>query len=228
MISIETHQKKLRKKHLKSLTKFVVSQNFSHHLNENLSKTRQADVIALYEEELAFLNQSDIFIARDDKHAIVGSIRVLKWDYQSVLPIEKIFSINPFHYAKQDRTQHVYHIGRFAIKKDIRNLNLLKKLLIYAIEPVCAQPTNIAFAECDSKLLRTLTLLGIKTTIIGDSITYLGSETIPVLMTTAGLSDFYFQNRSLIQDEVNLEIPAIQMLQNHLIFNEQMSMCRAW
>lgn len=206
MILIEAHHKKLKKTDLKSLAKFVVDQNFNHHLNVAMSPTYQSDVLSLFEEEASFLSSSDIFIAKEHSNNIVGSIRVLKWDYLNVLPIEKIFSIDPLWFSNQVKTHDTYHIGRFAIKKDLRNLNLLKKLLLHAIEPVCSHPLNIAFAECDSKLLRTLTLLGIKTTIIGKSINYLGSETLPILMKTSGLSSFYQKNKHLIQKGLNLQM----------------------
>ena len=49
---------------------------------------------------------------------------------------------------------------------------------------------SIAFAECDSKLLRVMNLMGIKADVIGDSINYLGSETIPVSMNYEGLKGF--------------------------------------
>jgi len=59
----------------------------------------------------------------------------------------------------------------------------------------------VAFAECDSKLLRTLNLLGVKTQIIGKPITYLGSETIPIKLTYRGTIDFYNKNKDLLQKE---------------------------
>ena len=50
--------------------------------------------------------------------------------------------------------------------------------------------------------LRILSLLGIKTNIIGDSINYLGSETIPIAMTYHGLINFFNKNKYLITKEV--------------------------
>ncbi|WP_217427678.1 hypothetical protein, partial [Flavobacterium collinsii] len=60
---------------------------------------------------------------------------------------------------------------------------------------------NMAFAEIDAKLLRVLTLMGIKAKVVGKSIEYLGSETIPVSMSYAGLIDFYNENKDLVTPE---------------------------
>jgi hypothetical protein len=70
--------------------------------------------------------------------------------------------------------------------------------MVSAIAPICEQKKGIAFAECDSKLLRIMNLLGIKTKIIGNSINYLGSETIPISMNYNGLKDFYIKNKHLL------------------------------
>ena len=69
--------------------------------------------------------------------------------------------------------------------------------MMYAITPICKDKNSVAFAECDSKLLKVMNLMGIKTEIIGDSINYLGSETIPVSMNYEGLKGFYDANRYL-------------------------------
>ena len=72
--------------------------------------------------------------------------------------------------------------------------------MVCAISPICKHKGNIAFAECDSKLLRILLLLGIKPTIVGESINYLGSETIPISLPYEGLIEFYEKNKHLILD----------------------------
>jgi len=69
---------------------------------------------------------------------------------------------------------------------------------MYAITPVCKEENSLAFAECDSKLLRVMNIMGIKTEVIGDSIDYLGSKTIPVSMNYNGLKDFYIANQYLV------------------------------
>ncbi|QIH40216.1 hypothetical protein G7A72_15985 [Flavobacterium sp. Sr18] len=114
----------------------------------------------------------------------------------------KNFNINPFSVIGDISLKNVWHIGRFAIKKEVSDISLFKKLIICAITPVCQHKDNIAFAECDSKLLRMLKLLGIKTTIIGKSINYLGSETIPISMNYDGLISFYEKNKNLISNDI--------------------------
>jgi hypothetical protein len=192
---------KLGVNQLSELSKFVVAENFKHHLNNNLPKDYKRDISSIYDEEISYFNDSEIYVVKDFKGNILGSIRVLKWNYLAVLPLEKIFGIPPLLVTKKFNANNIYHIGRFAIKKEVRDINLFKQLMVCAIAPVCKHKENIAFAECDSKLLRILTLLGIKTTVIGESINYLGSETIPISMNYSGLINFYTKNKRLVSKE---------------------------
>ncbi|WGH75229.1 hypothetical protein P8625_14305 [Tenacibaculum tangerinum] len=77
--------------------------------------------------------------------------------------------------------------------------------MVCAISPVCSHTENIAFAECDSKLLREMSLLGIKAKVVGKSINYLGYETIPVSFSYTDLIRFYEQNKYLISKQSLLE-----------------------
>ena len=204
MIYLESHHKKIEPIELKRLVEFVLDQNFEHHLNNVLEKNYQTSLIALYKEELIYSKNSEIFIAKDEFDNIVGSIRVLKWNGIDRLPLEKIFNINIRYQEWGTGLNSIFHIGRLAIRKEVRNLNLFKKLMMCAIKPVCSHPNGIAFAECDVKLLKTLNLLGIETIIIGSSINYLGSETIPIALKTQGLLDFYYKNIAIISSAESL------------------------
>ena len=82
-------------------------------------------------------------------------------------------------------------------------MNLFKKLLVCVAKSICNHDGNVAFAECDSKLLRILKLLGVKAMAIGESVNYLGSETIPIAMTYDGIIDFYKKNKHLLENNLN-------------------------
>ncbi|TRX31192.1 hypothetical protein FNW52_18935 [Flavobacterium sp. ZT3R18] len=183
------------------MSKFVVTENFNHHANEVFSDNYQNDIDSVYKEEMGFLENSKIFIFKNDLDDLIGTIRVLKWDFVNPLPIQKMFGINPFVCTDGNPINEIWHIGRFAIKKGVRDINLLKKLLVCAIAPICGHKDNIAFAEIDAKLLRVLQLMGIKAKIVGKSIEYLGSETIPVSMSYHGLIDFYNENKNLVSSK---------------------------
>ncbi len=180
-----------------NLAEFVVEENFKHHSNNALPNSFENDINAILDEEMGYIENSKIFVSKNSLGNILGSIRVLKWNYIDTLPLQKIFSINPL-LAVDNIPNDIWHIGRFAIRKGVRDVNLFKQLMVCAIAPVCKHIDNVAFAECDSKLLRTLYLLGIKATIIGKSVNYLGSETIPICMTYNGLIDFYTKNKVLV------------------------------
>jgi len=207
MILSKNYLEKLQPSQMYDLAKFVVVENFNHHSDGIFPKNYEDDVEAVYKEELKYYHDSEVYVSKDSFNSIFGSIRVLKWNFVDILPLQKIFGINPLLAISQPNINAIYHIGRFAIKKDVKGINLFKQLMVCAITPICQHKDNIAFAECDCKLLKVLNLLGIETNIIGDSINYLGSETIPIAMTYDGLIEFYNKNKSLlngkIKDSVN-------------------------
>lgn len=191
----------LDRQNLFELAKFVVEENYSHHRMNNRLLDKEVDEI--YLEELR-LDNSKIFVSTDQYHSIVGSIRVSKWNGREILPMQKLFNIN-IDGIGQDNKYNVWHIGRFAIKKGIdkTGFNVFKILMVCAINEVCQNEDCFALAECDAKLLRVLKLLGIEAITLADSINYLGSETIPVLLTYTGLKKFLDKNRHLIPQNIN-------------------------
>ncbi|KAB8155128.1 hypothetical protein EZY14_004380 [Kordia sp. TARA_039_SRF] len=197
MILSNNYLEKLQENQMYNLAEFVVQENFKHHSESNLPGNYKKDISDICKEELDYYKNAKVFVSKDEYGAILGTIRVLQWNFTDVLPLQKIFGINPLLVIKNPNVNNIYHIGRFAIKKGVRDISLLKKLMVNAIAPICEHKDNIAFAECDSKLLRILNILGIKTDIIGESIEYLGSETIPIAMSYDGLIDFYVKNLHL-------------------------------
>lgn len=194
----KTYLEKLELHQVFDLAKFIVTENCKHHSKTALKAIAKEDVNRIYQEEVNFYKNAETYICKDKQGAINGAIRVLKWNYTDVLPLQKIFGINPYLAINTPDVNAVYHIGRFAIRQGARDINLLKQLMVCAIKPICMHKNNIAFAECDSKLLRTLNLLGINTTVIGKPVTYLGSETIPIIMNYQGLITFYNKNVHLV------------------------------
>ena len=184
---------------LDELAEFVVQENNSSHMNGSMPAADLAKTIrAICNEETCYFVNSLVFAARNSCHNMVGTIRVLKWNHTDSLPIEKIFHIPPSHVMRQFHKKEAWHIGRFAIKSGIRQIKLFKQLMVHAIAPICKNKESIAFAECDSKLCHILSLLGIKSTVTGNPMYYLGSETIPICMTYEDLAGFYEQNSNLL------------------------------
>jgi N-acyl-L-homoserine lactone synthetase len=215
MILSKNYLEKLQKNQILNLAEFVVTENFKHHSDSNLPQDYKNDVKSIHEEEMNYYENSEVYTAKDSSGSILGAIRVLKWNYTDVLPLQKIFGINPLLAISQPSINNIYHIGRFAIKKDVRDINLFKQLMVCAIAPICMHKGNVAFAECDSKLLRILRLLGIKTKVIGESIDYLGSETIPIVMTYEGLINFYNENKHLAADTLNETLASYMLVNNN-------------
>ncbi len=199
MIITQSYINQLELDQLTELAKFVVEENFSHHCEETVTSVQlQNDIKEICTEESGYFKNSEIFVVKDPLGSIQGSIRVLKWDYKATLPIQKLFNINPLDVTYTQRVSSIWHIGRFATNKNNQDRTLFRKLMICAIAPICKSENSVAFAECDSKLLRVMNLMGIKTDIIGKPIQYMGSETIPVSMNYEGLKGFYDANRYLV------------------------------
>ncbi|MEY8759604.1 hypothetical protein [Chryseobacterium tongliaoense] len=181
----------------RKLAEFIIKENYSHHTKSHIfSETKTKTV---YHEELYYKKNSIVYTLQDIKDEFVGSIRVLKWNFTDILPIQKIFSIHPFNVLNKNFEGEVWHIGRFAIRRN-EGIIPLKKLMTLAIQKVCENKGNIAFAECDTKLLKILYLMGIEPKIVGHSKYYLGSETIPVLLEYDNLLQFYHKNKHLVYE----------------------------
>ncbi|GGF05434.1 hypothetical protein [Flavobacterium limi] len=211
MIITQSYLERLELDQLTELAKFVVEENFSHHCEDVTTTELVNDTQEVYDEELNYFKDSEIFVAKDFSGNIQGSIRVIKWDYKVRLPIQKIFDIDPLSVLNySEKLSSVWHIGRFATRKNSQDRTLFKRLMVCAIAPICEQKNGVALAECDSKLLRIMNLLGIKTDIIGASVNYLGSETIPIAMSYEGLKEFYYNNKYLVTaqyvDEISSQI----------------------
>lgn len=221
MIIAKNYLEKLQRGQLLDLAEFVVTENFKHHSNNNLPKDYRKDINDIYKEELKFYENSEVYATKDYSGSILGAIRILKWNYIDVLPLQKIFGINPLLALNTANINDIYHIGRFAVKKEVRDINLFKRLLVCVGELISTHKGNVAFAECDRKLLRILNLLGVKTTIVGESVNYLGSETIPIAMTYDGIIGFYNKNKYLLDNNIK-KSPDAHALPKSVVFDNQL------
>lgn len=189
------------RKCLQELAEFVVKENYKHHVGNLPYECIKDEINSVYQEELQYIDNSTIFVVRDNTGKIVGSIRVFKWDRKKILPIQKIFGINPLEAIHAESDYSYWHIGRFAIDSfaGIPTITLFKQLMVYAVYPVVCDTKSYMIAETDSKLLKVMNALGIKTVQMGHSVNYLASETIPVYSSKNGLLLFYKHYNNLCQ-----------------------------
>lgn len=191
----------LDKKNLYELAEFVVKENYKHHAGEFSSESINNDIYSVYQEELQYIDNSTIFVVRNNAGKIIGSIRVFKWDKKKTLPIQKIFGIDPLMAIHSEKKYSYWHIGRFAIDSfaGIPTITLFKQLMVYAVHPIVRENESYMIAETDSKLLKVMNGLGIETIQLGHSVHYLASETIPICSSKNGLLLFYKHYRDLYQ-----------------------------
>lgn len=185
------------------LSEFVVRENYKHHIGYDIPSERLIDETeAVYREESLYADASTIFVVRNiQERKIIGSIRVFKWDKKIILPVQKIFGIKPLSFIHSGKDCSYWHIGRFAVDSfaGIPTVTLFKQLMIYAVHPIVCDKKSYMIAETDSKLLKVMNALGIKTEQLGRSLFYLASETVPVYSSKTGLLSFYEHYRGLCQ-----------------------------
>ena len=136
MINANYSINRLNAHELYNLAEFVVSENNESHICGSMSAAEQMkSVHSIHKEESTYYNDSIVYAVRNRYNSISGTIRTLKWNYSDELPIETIFGICPFQIMRQFQKSEVWHIGRFAISKNIRQIKLFKKLVMHAIQP---------------------------------------------------------------------------------------------
>lgn len=182
------------KSSLNEIADFVVRENYSHHLSSFTEEDINKDIKSvLEEEEYLYEDKSHIYIARDSFGKMIGCIRNFHWDKRKILPIEKVYGINPLNAVHEEAKYNYWHIGRFAVAKDsgISTLTLFKRLMALAVKPIVEDKYSYMIAEIDSKLLKVMKALGFGTRQIGKSIDYLTSETVPVCSSKRGIKGFF-------------------------------------
>lgn len=183
---------------LRSLCRFVVEENFSHHTEQtDCEESLTLYTESVYKEEVSYFHDSSYIVVKSESGEIVGSIRILNCDSGACrLPITKIFGSDIIDHAGLLRKySHIWHIGRFAVNKMYAsNSSLFKTLMLIAILPIFQYRNGVMIAETDSHLLRVMRLLGIDAEQITDGKEYLGSFTIPVLIQQSGLQKFLTAN----------------------------------
>lgn len=185
---------------------FVVEQNFTRYLQTGFTADYFELVRTIYEEEMIHYHQSSFFVAENHSKTIVGCVRTLKWNKIDQLPIEKVFGLRVVEHCHISSDSTVWHIGRFATRQGAGSIELFKQLIMISISPICEASDSRVFAECDTKLLRTLSKMGIVSETIGEPLVYLGSETVPICIDVNSLKTFYGKHAS---QNILLNIPNI-------------------
>lgn len=139
----------LDKANLYELAEFVVRENYKHHTGGFSSESIKDEIRSVYQEELRYIDNSKVFVVRNNVRKIIGSIRVFKWDKKKVLPLQKIFGINPLMAIHPESDYSYWHIGRFAIDSfaGIPTITLFKQLMVYAVHPIVCDEKSYMIAE---------------------------------------------------------------------------------
>lgn len=204
---------------MQKLAEFIVKENYIQHSPSSFHPSEnQGAIQSVLNEDASTFKEAVICVALDNSE-IVGSVKVTRWNQGVILPIYNLFGIDPLLF-KENGAQSIWHVGRFAIsKKGKEGAKLLKKLIAIAVYPICCASNSIMLAECDSKFVKALNLMGIKTDVLAKGITYLGSETLPIRSTQEWLND-YLTHSPYYLDAINFYQSEDQV--THLIQNKIM------
>lgn len=183
---------------LPSIARFVVEENYKHHKGEAIKVSdSSSEYTSILREEESFFDYSSIIVAKNNSGSIVGAIRVTNWNNNPhTLPLIKIFG-NKIVSPKKliESYHHLWHIGRFAIRREYGNTGkLFKLLMLYAISPIFQHSQGVLLAEADEKLLRVMKALKIDVQPLSKGKEYIGSMTIPIMVTKEGLTEFMLRN----------------------------------
>jgi len=188
---------KLKKNELRDLITFVVTEIYEHfNYRDYTQESFENELEYLFKEDIAFYDNSIYYVLRDSiEHKIYGSIKTTLWDHATMLPMEKLFHIN-IQDIFVPEYPNIWHLGRFVISRKIPDdrISILKKMLYKAFYPVYAIGAGIIVAECDKKLTITLKKMGIDSFILGESIDYICSETLPIYIKSNWLQQYIFLN----------------------------------
>jgi hypothetical protein len=188
--------KKISNIDLNDAVLFCISTYYNIYKNHLSYNNFNKDFESALEQEIFFFHRS-IYYALYNNNKIIGTIRSYHWDSISKLPGENIFAYSIENILPDYNSYNVWHVGRFCIKTDRISLSLshFKLMMMYAIKPICESKNGIMFAECDERLMKVLNLLKIKTNIISQPITYIGSKTFPIVSSKEDLFTFYNKNK---------------------------------
>ncbi|MGG7177120.1 hypothetical protein ACQPU1_06000 [Clostridium paraputrificum] len=141
------------------------------------------------EEDKMYIYESYIYTVYDENKNIMGSIRkILKLNHKD-LPIEREFNLSLNKYLRKH--PRIYEIARFTIKDC--NPRVLKILFKEGLKDYDYKALMVA--SLDSNVLEGLRKLGFNWIDIGESKSYLGSVTVPVILERNKINNIF--NRTI-------------------------------
>jgi len=197
---------KMGQRDLVDFTKFVLRIYYKHHMN---IPAPIEEIEACIKEDQRLYPYTHFYAVKTKDGNIFGTINACCWNGNEKLAIEREYNldIKQLIKARGLNPPQVWHIGRFAIdRKFISQTQALRalqglffKLLITsAFSHICTHPDNLAIAECDTKLQRTLVKLGIVSEELSKGRIVLGSEALPILNTGEGVRAFVEKHKHLL------------------------------
>jgi len=187
------------KDNLPAFSNFVAEINSRYCNKQGIIKEKEIQDILKY--DMQHYDWAYFYAIRNIEETIIATIKVTRWQNALYFPIHGEFNVDIEKILENlsFKPEVIWHLGRLAIDQRMiatdkhlskHRLNILKILLIAAFRHICTNDNNIMIAECDTRLNEKIRLLGINSISIGNSMMYLGSETIPIYNTGKNLRQF--------------------------------------
>ena len=115
------------KEYLYDVVKFVIKENYKHHQGcENVINFDE-EIKFIYDEELSFADASQIYIAEDINHKMIGCIRVFRWNKKNTFANSKNFQSKSIELYKRNLNTKIIEVNgtlEQRLDKIVKALNL--------------------------------------------------------------------------------------------------------
>jgi len=197
---------KIERQDLAEFTKFVLRVNYEHHLQTQVPLD---EIEMRIKEDERHFSDTHFYVLKTVCGQIFGTINACLWNGKDELAFEREYNLNlkTLINTLGLNPPQIWHIGRFAIDRKFVNQNetlgtfqkiYFKLLMTSVLVHVCTHSDNLMIAECDRKLQKILVKLGIVSQELSNGHMIMGSETLPILNTGAGVRPFVEKHKQLL------------------------------
>ena len=159
----------------------------------------EEDMRKMIAEDENFSPDSAFLAVTCASNRILGTIRLTRWKPGMTLPIEYEFGLNVAEYQASisPKPKEVWHAGRLSIDKvKLAQINaprslsykILRNMTLLSVNLVSPDETVIVLGEADEMAVRIYRNIGVEVEAIGESVEYLGSKTVPVMIRSTAFS----------------------------------------
>ncbi len=173
-------------------------------------ESKKEDYEEMLRDDRNFSPDSAFLAIETIEEEIMATVRLTRWKPGMTLPIEYEFgeNVQDLVNSLSPTPSEVWHAGRLSIDKQklsargfpkSHSYRLLRDITAYCVQLVQPDQTVILISEADELAAKIYRKMGVRLEAIADSVDYLGSTTVPVLMRTEDLKQSNWMNQNDLQ-----------------------------